>query len=73
MLDCNAAISFLYNHSEEYGFDSERFNLMGFSSGGHLASMVGLSKNDNVDEFFLPETSRNFSFKAVIVFFCLLI
>ncbi len=69
MLDCNAAISFLYDHSEEYGFDSERFALMGFSSGGHLASMVGLSKNDNVDAFFMPETSRSFSFKAVVDFY----
>nr|HPM32363.1 alpha/beta hydrolase [Chryseolinea sp.] len=45
MLDCNRAISFLYDNADKYGFDKTRFALMGFSAGGHLASMVGLSKN----------------------------
>jgi acetyl esterase/lipase len=69
MQDCNGAISFLYDNAGKYGFDKERFAIMGFSAGGHLASMVGLSKNNNIDKFFMPGTSKSFSFKAVVDFY----
>ncbi|TDQ19457.1 acetyl esterase/lipase [Algoriphagus boseongensis] len=69
MLDCNAAISFLYDHAEEYGLDRDRFALMGFSAGGHLASMVGLSKNGKVSDFFIPKSSQKFRFRAVVDFY----
>ncbi len=69
MLDCNRAISFLYDNAGKYGFDVNRFAVMGFSAGGHLASMVGLSKNNNIDSFFMPGTTRTFSFKAVVDFY----
>jgi acetyl esterase/lipase len=69
MLDCNGAISFLYDHADQYGLDENRFALMGFSAGGHLAAMVSLSKNNGVDEFFFPKTSRSFGFKAVVNFY----
>lgn len=69
MLDCNGAISYLYDHAKDYGFDRERFALMGFSAGGHLASMLGLSKNNSVDAFFMPGSSKKFSFKAVVDFY----
>jgi acetyl esterase/lipase len=39
MLDCNAAISFLVDNAEKYHLDMERMAIMGFSAGGHLASM----------------------------------
>ncbi len=69
MLDCNRAISFLYDNADKYGFDKNRFALMGFSAGGHLASMVGLSKNNNVESFFMPGSNRSFNFKAVVDFY----
>jgi acetyl esterase/lipase len=69
MKDCNRAISFLYDNAGKYGFDVNRFAVMGFSAGGHLASMVGLSKNNNIDLFFMPGTTRAFSFKAVVDFY----
>lgn len=69
MQDCNRAISYLYDNADKYGFDKNRFAIMGFSAGGHLASMVGLSKNNNVAAFFMPETSKSFSFKAVVDFY----
>lgn len=69
MLDCNAAISYLYENASMYGFDTDRFALMGFSAGGHLAAMLGLSQNQQVDEFFLPESSRDFKFQAVVDFY----
>ncbi|WP_336518528.1 alpha/beta hydrolase [Pollutibacter soli] len=67
--DCNQAISFLYDNAGKYGFDRAKFAVMGFSAGGHLASMVGLSRNNNVEGFFVPRTSRFFQIKAVVDFY----
>jgi acetyl esterase/lipase len=67
--DCNRAISFLYDNAEKYGFDKNRFAVMGFSAGGHLASLVGLSKNNDINSFFMPGTSKSFYFKAVVDFY----
>ena len=69
MLDCNAAISYLVDNADKYGFDLDRLALMGFSAGGHLASMVGLAKNNEVDAFFIPGSNKNFSFKGVVDFY----
>jgi len=69
MQDCNCAISFLYNNAEKYGFDKNRFAVMGFSAGGHLASLVGLSKNNDISAFYMPGTSKSFTFKAVVDFY----
>lgn len=67
--DCNRAISFLYDNAEKYGFDRDRFAVMGFSAGGHLASLVGLSKNNDINAFYMNGTSKVFSFKAVVDFY----
>lgn len=67
--DCNRAISFLYDNAEKYGFDKNRFAVMGFSAGGHLASLLGLSKNNNIENFFMPGTNTSFSIKAVVDFY----
>ena len=67
--DCNRAISFLYDNADKYSFDKKRFAVMGFSAGGHLASLAGLAKNNNVKSFFMPGTSESFSFKGVVDFY----
>jgi len=67
--DCNRAVSFLYDNAGRYGLDKNRFAVMGFSAGGHLASLAGLSKNNNIKTFFMPGTNKLFSFKAVIDFY----
>lgn len=67
--DCNRAVSFLYDHADKYGLDKNRFAVMGFSAGGHLASLMGLSKNNDVNPFFMPGTSKAFNFKGVIDFY----
>jgi acetyl esterase/lipase len=67
--DCNRAITFLYDNADKYGFDKNKFALMGFSAGGHLASLVGLSLNNNVKDFFMPGTSKVFRFKGVVDFY----
>ncbi len=67
--DCNRAVSFLYDNASKYGLDKNRLAVMGFSAGGHLASLVGLSKNDNINTFFMPGTSKSFIIKAVVDFY----
>jgi acetyl esterase/lipase len=67
--DCNRAVSFLYENADKYGFDKNRFAVMGFSAGGHLASLMGLSKNNEVKQFFMPGTNQSFGFKAVVDFY----
>ena len=69
MQDCNRAVSFLYDNADKYGFDKNRFAVMGFSAGGHLASLVGLSRNNDVTAFFMPGSSKLFRFKAVVDFY----
>ncbi len=69
MLDCNAAISFLVDNAEKYHLDMELMVIMGFSAGGHLASMVGLANNNNMEAFYLPGSNRNFKVKGVVDFY----
>jgi acetyl esterase/lipase len=67
--DCNRAISFLYDNANKYGFDVNRFAVMGFSAGGHLANMVGLTKNNQVADFFMKGSSTAFNIKAVVDYY----
>jgi acetyl esterase/lipase len=69
MQDCNRAIAFLYDNADQYGLDKDRFAVMGFSAGGHLASLVGLSKNNEIPAFYMPGTSKAFNFKGVVDFY----
>ncbi|MFX0557479.1 alpha/beta hydrolase fold domain-containing protein [Maribacter sp. CXY002] len=67
--DCNRAVSFLVDNADTYGFDTDRMAVMGFSAGGHLASMMGLSKNNTIPDFFMPDTNTSFQFQAVVDFY----
>ena len=67
--DCNAAIDFLYKNADKYNIDKDRFAVMGFSAGGHLASMVGLSNNENIRNFRMKDEALNFKIKAVVDFY----
>ncbi len=67
--DCNRAVSFLVDNADRYGFDKDRIAVMGFSAGGHLASLMGVSKNNDISEFFVPKTNKGFDFKAVVDFY----
>ena len=49
--DCNAAIEYLYQHANTYGIDKNKIAVIGFSAGGHLASLLTLSNNNHVPEF----------------------
>jgi pectinesterase len=44
--DCVCALSFLRAHAAEYKLDPARIAVMGYSAGGHLASLVGVAADD---------------------------
>jgi len=66
--DCNTAIEFLYQNSTKYNIDKTRFILIGFSAGGHLASLLALSSNQNIPEFYV-KSKPSFRIKAVLDFY----
>lgn len=43
--DIKAAIRYLRQHADRYGYDPERFVVAGASAGGHLAALVGVSND----------------------------
>ncbi len=67
--DCNQAIGYLYENATRYGFDKNRFVLMGFSAGGHLASLVGLATNNKIPKFYVGSKPTPFTFRAVVDFY----
>jgi acetyl esterase/lipase len=67
--DCNKAASFLYDNANKYNFDKNRFALMGFSAGGHLASLMGTSQNNKVENLYFPKSFRPFKYKAIVDFY----
>lgn len=67
--DCYEALEFLHNNASKYKLDKNKFVLFGFSAGGHLASLLALSNNNNVAEFYPQKKKTNFKIKAVIDFY----
>jgi acetyl esterase/lipase len=67
--DCNQAMGFLYKNAEKYGLDKNRIAIMGFSAGGHLASLQGLANNNKVTDFFMGGAVQEFSIKAVVDYY----
>ncbi|MEP6615959.1 MAG: alpha/beta hydrolase [Ginsengibacter sp.] len=67
--DCNQAIEYLYQHAAQYHINGNRIAVIGFSAGGHLASMVGLSNNNNLKEFYLTTAGIHFKIRAVMDFY----
>ena len=67
--DCNEAVEFLYQHASEYKLDKNRIALIGFSAGGHLASLMALSNNNDVTEFNPAGNKPHFKIKCVLDFY----
>jgi acetyl esterase/lipase len=67
--DCNQALQYLYAHAGEYKLDRNRIALIGFSAGGHLASLLALSRNNRVKEFYANGTKNRFKIKCVLDFY----
>ena len=67
--DCNEALEFLYQHAAQYKIDKDRIALIGFSAGGHLASLMGLSNNNDIKEFYPNGNKPHFKIKCVLDFY----
>ena len=50
LTDTRRALKLLRTHSEEYGFGKDKLGVMGFSAGGHLATVASLWKSDDKEE-----------------------
>ncbi len=67
--DCNEAVAFLYDHAYTYGLDMKNVALMGFSAGGHLASLMGTSQNNMVSDLYAGASYRPIEYKAVVDYY----
>ncbi len=67
--DCAQALEFLHTNAAKYNIDRKRIALVGFSAGGHLASLLGLSLNNNVSEFFPSGEKPSYALKAIVNFY----
>jgi len=67
--DCNQALEYLYQHAGEYKIDKNRIALIGFSAGGHLASLLALAANNHMQEFYPSGESPHFKIKCVLDFY----
>jgi len=67
--DCYQGVEYLYQHAAQYKLDRDRFVMMGFSAGGHLASLLGLSLNNNVEAFYPNSRKPTFKIRAVLDFY----
>ncbi|WP_024108333.1 alpha/beta hydrolase fold domain-containing protein [Dickeya dianthicola] len=47
VVDAKAAVRYLRQHATEYGIDPKRIGVLGDSSGGWLAQMLGMTNGDN--------------------------
>lgn len=67
--DCNQAVEFLYEHAAQYKLDANRIALIGFSAGGHLVSLLGLSHNNHVQSFYTNGSNPKFNIRCVLDFY----
>jgi acetyl esterase/lipase len=67
--DCNQAIEFLYQNASKYKLDHNKFALIGFSAGGHLANLLGLSNNNTVKDFYADGKKPHFKIRLVLDFY----
>jgi len=67
--DCNQALQYLYDHAGQYKLDKNRIALIGFSAGGHLASLLALSHNNAVKDFYANGAKPGFAIKCVLDFY----
>lgn len=67
--DCNQALSWLYRNAATYKFNRNRIGLIGFSAGGHLASLQALSRNNKVKAFYAAGDKPAFGIRCVVDFY----
>ncbi|MEO8862306.1 MAG: alpha/beta hydrolase [Ginsengibacter sp.] len=67
--DCNAAVEYLYQHAAQYKIDKYKIAVIGFSAGGHLASLLALSNNNKIKKFVAPGKEIHFKIKCALDFY----
>ncbi len=67
--DCNQAVAFLCSHATQYKLDVDKIALIGFSAGGHLASLMGLTNNSYIKGFYADGKKPSFKIKLVLDFY----
>ena len=67
--DCYQAISFVVKKAAQFQLDPSRIAIMGFSAGGHLASLVGLANNHGLPSFYVDGIAKPFEIKAVVDYY----
>jgi acetyl esterase/lipase len=67
--DVKAAVRWLRSHAAEYNVDVEHVGAMGFSAGGHLSLMLGVTGSDDGLEGDVPAGSPSSKVQAVVNYF----
>ena len=67
--DVKAAVRWLRGHASEYKLDGDHVGAMGFSAGGHLSLMLGVTGPEDGLEGDAPEGSPSSKVQAVVNYF----
>lgn len=67
--DVKAAVRWLRSHRDEYKIDPDRIGAVGFSAGGHLSMMLGLTGPDDGLEGDVPKDAPSSKVQAVVNYF----
>ncbi len=67
--DCNQAFQFLYDNAAKYKLDKNRIAVIGFSAGGHLASLLALSNNNYIKSFYPNGKKPGFKIRLCLDFY----
>ncbi|MEO8005442.1 MAG: alpha/beta hydrolase [Betaproteobacteria bacterium] len=67
--DCKAAVRWLRANAEKYHARSDRIGVVGFSAGGHLASMLGVTRKEDGFEGLGGNPEQSSRVQAVVSFF----
>ena len=67
--DVKAAVRWLRSHAADYRVDVDHVGAMGFSAGGHLSLMLGVTNPDDGLEGDVPADSPSSKVQAVVNFF----
>ncbi|HEX2533752.1 MAG TPA: alpha/beta hydrolase [Chitinophagaceae bacterium] len=67
--DCHLALQYLFDHAGEWKIDRNRMALIGFSAGGHLASLLALAQNNKVQAFQPGPSGSTFRIRCVLDYY----
>jgi len=67
--DCKAAVRWLRANAQKYRVDTERIGVVGFSAGGHLAAMLGVTVKEDGLEGVGGNPDQSSRVQAVVSFF----